>query len=198
MAPRMHTFLFADLAGFTALTEHQGDDAAADLAVRFCQAASRLAREHGAQVVKRLGDAVLLRGDDAAETVRLGLRLSRELTPADAFLPVHAGAHTGPATERDGDWFGAAVNLAARVADSARGGQLLVTGATVAAAGDLPHVDLESLGPQLFKNVAGATPVYSARSSSSTSCVTRRAMSSRMARTSSTGSPLGSRRSQST
>lgn len=163
MAPRMHTFLFADLAGFTALTEHQGDDAAADLAVRFCEAASRLAREHGAQVVKRLGDAVMLRGEDAAETVRLGLRLSLGLSPADSLLPIHAGAHTGPAAERGGDWFGAAVNLAARVADSARGGELLVTEATVAAAGELPHVELESLGPQLFKNVAGATPVYSAR-----------------------------------
>lgn len=164
MVQQIHTFLFADLAGFTALTEDRGDDAAADLAMGFCHAASTLAAEHGAEIVKRLGDAVMVRGDDAEQTVALGLRLSHELPDAAGLPPVHAGVHTGLAARRGGDWFGAAVNLAARVAGSARGGELLVTEAAVTAAGGLPRLALESLGPQLFKNVARATPVYSARS----------------------------------
>jgi class 3 adenylate cyclase len=76
---------------------------------------------------------------------------------------VHAGAHTGRAVERDGDWFGATVNLAARVADVARGGELLVTEATVAAAGEVAGIELDCLGPQAFKNVGAPTAVYSVR-----------------------------------
>jgi class 3 adenylate cyclase len=160
---RLHTFLFADLVGFTALTELHGDDAAADVAVRFGAEAARLAAEHGARIVKSVGDAVMIRADDAAEAVRLGLRLHEELPPEAGLPPIHCGAHTGRAVERDGDWFGAAVNLAARVSGLARAGELLVTEATVAASGDLDEVELDCLGPQPFKNVTGPISVYSAR-----------------------------------
>src|SRR5918911_558499 len=64
---RLHTFLFADLVGFTALAELNGDEAAAEVAIRFTEDASRLAREHGARVVKRLGDAVMIHSRDAAD-----------------------------------------------------------------------------------------------------------------------------------
>ena len=162
---RCHTFLFADLVGFTAYTEDHGDEAAADLAVRFTTAAAELAHEHGARLVKCLGDGVMLRGDDAAATVRLGLEMQTELADIADLPPIHAGAHTGCAVERGGDWFGAAVNLAARLSDSARGGELLVTDATAAAAGSIRGVELESLGPQLFRNVTEPVTVYSARAS---------------------------------
>lgn len=160
---RCHTFLFADLVGFTAFTERHGDHAAADVAIRFAEASARLAHEHGVRLVKCLGDGVMLRGDDAGRVVRLGLLMQSELAEADGLPPIHAGAHTGCAVERGGDWFGSAVNLAARVSDAARGGELLLTEATVAAAGSLRDVELESLGPQLFRNVGQATGIYSAR-----------------------------------
>jgi class 3 adenylate cyclase len=160
---RPHTFLFADLVGFTALAELHGDDVAADVAIRFGAEAARLATEHGARLVKSLGDAVMIRSDDAAGALLLGMRLHEELGTIPGMPPVHVGMHTGRAVEREGDWFGAAVNLAARVSDAARGGELLVTEATVAAAGDVRGVELECLGPQTFKNVSGPTSVYSAR-----------------------------------
>lgn len=160
---RCHTFLFTDLVGFTAFTEAHGDEAAADLAVRFTEAATELAAEHGVRVVKRLGDGVMLRGDDAARTLRLGLVMHSELASIDGLPPIHSGAHTGCAVERAGDWFGAAVNLAARVSDAARGGELLVTEAAVAAAGRTRDLEFESLGPQLFRNVGRATELFSAR-----------------------------------
>ena len=158
-----HTFLFADLVGFTALTELEGDEAAADAAVRFTATSEAIAADHGAHVVKSLGDAVMLRVPCAAQAVRLGLRLHAELDAAGGLPPIHAGAHTGAAVERGGDWFGAAVNLAARVTCAARAGELLVTEATAAAAGELGDVELDSLGPQSFKNVAARVPLYSAR-----------------------------------
>jgi adenylate cyclase len=161
MAQPLHTFLFADLVGFTALTELHGDEVAADVAVRFGGEVARLAAGHGATPVKNLGDAVMLRVEDAREALLLGTRLHDEL--GGGLPPVHAGAHTGRAVERAGDWFGAAVNLASRVACAARGGELLVTEATLAAAGHVPDVEVDALGPQAFKNVAGQTPVYSVR-----------------------------------
>lgn len=161
---RQHTFLFADLAGFTTFTEREGDEAAADAAMRFAASVARLAAEHGAQLVKTLGDAVMLRASDPSTAVRLGLHLHSELVDSD-LPPLHAGAHTGRAVERVGDWFGATVNLAARVCDVARAGELLVTGTTAAAAGRLAGVDLEGLGPQVFKNVGAPVPVFSARPS---------------------------------
>jgi class 3 adenylate cyclase len=163
MAHPLHTFLFADLVGFTALTELHGDDVAADVAVRFGSEAARLAAEHGATTVKHIGDAVMIRIEHAAEALLLGTRLHDELGVAAGLPPAHAGAHTGRAVERGGDWFGAAVNLAARVTCAARGGELLVTEATLAAAGAVSGVEIDALGPQAFKNVSGQTSVYSVR-----------------------------------
>jgi adenylate cyclase len=160
---RCHTFLFADLVGFTAFTETHGDEAAADVAVRFAEASARLARDHGVRVVKCLGDGLMLRGDDAGRVVRLGVLMQSELAGIEGMPPIHAGAHTGCAIERGGDWFGAAVNLAARVSDAARAGELLLTEATVAAARHLRDVEFESLGPQLFRNIGQATGIYAAR-----------------------------------
>jgi adenylate cyclase len=163
MAHPLHTFLFADLVGFTALTELHGDDVAADVAMRFGSEAAQLAAEHGATTVKHIGDAVMIRTDDAADALMIGTRLHDELGVAAGLPPAHAGAHTGHAVERDGDWFGSAVNLAARVTGAARGGELLVTEATLAAAGAMPGVEVDALVPQAFKNVSGQTSVYSVR-----------------------------------
>src|SRR3954447_17083683 len=74
-----HTFLFADIVGFTAFTETVGDDVAADVAVAFKSAAAHAADELGCEVVKDLGDAVMIHGRDAARVLMLALRLAREL-----------------------------------------------------------------------------------------------------------------------
>ena len=58
-----HTFVFADLAGYTALTEAHGDEHAADAAAEFCGAVRVLLPEHNTEEVKAIGDARLLRGE---------------------------------------------------------------------------------------------------------------------------------------
>jgi adenylate cyclase len=157
-----HTFLFADLTGYSILTELHGDEAAADLAIRFTSEVWSLAGEHDAEVIKRIGDAVMVRGEDAAETIQLGLRLHEELTAEKGLPPIHAGIHTGPAVQRGGEWWGATVNLASRVADAADGGELLITEATAQAAGEMGSTQLHSLGPKAFKNISFPVWVYSA------------------------------------
>jgi adenylate cyclase len=156
------TFLFADLSGFTALTEAHGDEQAADLVGGFCGAVRRLLAAHQAQEVKTIGDALMLRSADAAAAIRLGLCIVQDVGAQHGFPLVRVGMHTGPAVERGGDWFGAAVNLAARVSAAAAGGEALVTAATRDAAGELAGMELRERGRWTFRNVTEPVPVYAA------------------------------------
>ena len=157
-----HTFLFADLAGFTALTEAHGDEHAVELAAEFSEWVRELLPEHGAEEVKTIGDAVMLRCGDPAAAVELGLRIVEGIGARPEFPVVRVGMHTGPAIEREGDWFGATVNLAARVSGAAGGSEVLLTEATREAAGDLGSIELRRRGVQRFKNVRESISVYRA------------------------------------
>jgi adenylate cyclase len=154
------TFLFADIAGFTALTEAHGDADAAELAATFCREISQLARESGGEVIKTIGDAVMVRHGDPCEAVALGLAAAHEVIAGHGFPAVRVGMHHGPAVAREGDWFGATVNLAARVAATAAGGEVLVTGAVRDRVGDLAGVEFEPRGEQRMRNVAAAVPLF--------------------------------------
>jgi adenylate cyclase len=151
---KLHTFLFVDISGYSALTEVDGDEVAADVAILFAAEVSRLAAEQGAEVVKTLGDAAMVHCHDAASAIELGLRLHRDLGQ-----PLHAGIHTGPALARAGDWWGSTVNVAARVAAAAEAGQLLVTEAAKRAAGTASD-SLRDIGPLFLKNISAPVRVY--------------------------------------
>ena len=109
-----------------------------------------------------IGDALMLRCADAARAITLGLRIVEEICARPQFPVVRVGMHTGPAVARDGDWFGATVNLAARVAAAAEGGELLLTEATRTAAGTVEGAELHRRGPERFKNLAEEVTVYRA------------------------------------
>jgi class 3 adenylate cyclase len=126
------TFMFADIAGYTALTEAHGDEQAADLVAEFFDAVSEELPTWGGTNVKTIGDALMLRIPEPAQAVLLGLRITHELLRGHGAPAVRVGLHHGPAIERDGDYFGAAVNLAARVAAVATGGEVLLTSHTAA------------------------------------------------------------------
>jgi adenylate cyclase len=155
------TFLFADLAGFTALTEVHGDDRAADLVAQFCSEVRAILDRLGGDEVKAIGDALLLRADDPASAVRLGRAIVDEIGGRHGFPSVRVGAHTGPAVERDGDWFGATVNVASRVSDRARAGEVLVTRAVRDAAADsLIDLSFQPRGRERLKNVAEPVELF--------------------------------------
>jgi adenylate cyclase len=150
------TFGFVDLAGFTALTEEQGDFDAADVATRFAKL-TREALGPKDRLIKTLGDAVLVTAPSPSAaldfieclfTSAIGQKL-----PA-----MRSGLHHGTAIERDDDVFGAAVNLAARVVAEAYAGEVLATAEVADAARDrgIPVVDL---GAVKLKNVSEATPL---------------------------------------
>jgi len=122
---------FVDVAGFTRATEERGDEHALQVAMSLRDLADTAALRHGGRLVKLLGDGVLLRFADPPAAVAAVLDLRRDL--AAAGLASHAGIHAGPLIEREGDLFGRTVNVAARLADLATTGEVLVTEAVVVA-----------------------------------------------------------------
>ena len=153
------TFGFIDLAGFTALTETHGDHDAADMAARFAEL-TRAALGANDRLIKTIGDAVLVASATPGDALDLVERLLIS-SAADRTLPsLRAGFHHGLAVERDGDVFGAAVNLAARVSAEAYAGEVLATHAIAAAAADrgIPVVEI---GLVALKNVGVATVLSS-------------------------------------
>lgn len=157
-----HTFLFADLAGFTALTEAHGDRQAADVAAEFSAAVGDLLLSHDAREIKALGDALMIHGRDAAASIRLGLAVVHDVGGQHGFPAVRVGMNTGDALERNGDWFGTTVNIAARVSGAASGGEVLLTDATKTAAGELGDVHLRERGRRALKNVAEPVLLFEA------------------------------------
>jgi class 3 adenylate cyclase len=157
-----HTFLFADLVGYTAFTERVGDEAAADVAVAFQSAAAHAADALGCEVVKDLGDGVMIHGRDAARVVTLALRLGRELAAEGWCLPLRMGVHSGAAVQRDRDWYGSTVNIAARLAESAIAGEILMSLETRDRLAARTCVSIAERGARSFKNVTAPLAVFAA------------------------------------
>jgi adenylate cyclase len=156
------TFLFADIAGFTALTEAHGDERAAAVVADFAAAVRSELPATGGSHVKGIGDAVMLCIPDPGAAVLLGLRITHELLLGHEAPAVRVGMHHGPAIERDADYFGAAVNLAARVSAEASGGEVLLTGQTAALAPDLQGVMYEPRGRRELRNVPEPVELFAA------------------------------------
>jgi adenylate cyclase len=128
------TFVFADLAGYTALTERLGDEAAANLAREFRRTMCLVSREHGAHQIKSMGDGVMILAKDPAAAVALAGRAVKDVGRRADLLPVRVGVHTGPAVRRGCDWYGSSVNVAARLAREAEPNEALISATTRALA----------------------------------------------------------------
>jgi adenylate cyclase len=153
MNARHHTFLFTDLVGFTSLAVERGDDHAAEVATELQRRVRALLGSHRAEEIKTLGDGLMLRSEDPALALQLGVRVVGDLQELDGFPPVRVGIHTGPAAHRDGDWYGTTVNVAARLCGAAAGGEVLASEATCEAADQLPRLRLDDIRLHWLRNV---------------------------------------------
>jgi len=129
------TILFADVSGSTRLYEHAGD-ALAHAAIEKCIAIFRDKTQAGAgRVIKTIGDEVMSVFPDASGAANAAAEIQmaiQELAPvAGSKIGVRIGFHYGPVVEREGDVFGDAVNLAARLAGLAAKGQIMTSRETV-------------------------------------------------------------------
>ena len=153
MAAGSHTFLFTDLVGFTALTAERGDEGAADVALEFYGRVRALLAAHRAEEIKAIGDALMIRCEEPSLAIQLGLRIVSELDEDPDFPAVRVGVNTGTAVRREGDWYGAGVNVAARLCAAAGGGEVLVSEPTHEAAGPLQRIELGERRLHWLKNV---------------------------------------------
>lgn len=161
-ARSQHTFLFADLVGFTAFTERVGDEMAADVAVAFQAATAHLAADFDCEVVKSLGDAVMIHGRDAARVVALALRIANELSQERWCPPLRMGVHSGTAVRRGDDWYGSTVNVAARLTDAASVGEVLISLTTRDLLAASEAMTIDDRGARSFKNVGAPVGVFAA------------------------------------
>src|SRR3954453_11850284 len=169
-----HTFIFTDLVGFTTLTAERGDDHGADVALSFYARVRALLGDHRAEEVKTIGDAMMLRCDDPAAAVELGLRIVEATEVPPPLPPVRVGVHTGPAVDRDGDWYGTTVNVAARLCSAAGGGEVLISEQTSAAAARLPKVRLGERRLHWLKNISRPVAAHVAEHRCPTTLTPRR------------------------
>ena len=150
---------FADLAGYTRLTEEAGEEEAVDAVERFIEDVEVTLPE-GARVIKTIGDEVMIVGSDARAVVDWAVGFQRLV--ADRRPLPRIGLHYGPTLYRDGDYYGREVNLAARVAARAAGGEVLVTRPVVDLAGR--HLEFERIGEVRLKGFDHPTELFLARS----------------------------------
>lgn len=152
---------FLDITGYTRLTAERGDAAAAELASTLSRIVQRTSQQHRGRAVKWLGDGVMFYFPDPGPGVIAALSMVEGA--ADAGLPpAHVGLHAGPVLFQEGDYYGATVNVASRIAEYARPGEVLVSQAVVDAAGDV-DASFTRIGPVELKGVAEAVTLHVAR-----------------------------------
>jgi len=148
---------FADLAGYTKMTEEQGDEEAVSAVEGFIEAVEATLPED-ARIIKTIGDEVMIVASDVAGLTdwAVGFQALYDQRP----LP-RIGLHHGDTVYRDGDYYGREVNLAARVAARAAGGEVLVTRPVVEASG--PHLEFDLIGEVRLKGFSEPTELFLAR-----------------------------------
>jgi len=160
---RVPAICFLDLTGYTRLTEERGDSVAADLAQRLSSMVEQHSRRHGGTPVKWLGDGVMFHFPEPGEGVLAALQMI-EAAPDLGLPSAHVGLHAGPVLFQEGDYFGRTVNIAARIADYARPGEVVVSREVV----DLSSAETVSfteIGPVELRGVSGPQHLFSARRS---------------------------------
>jgi adenylate cyclase len=148
---------FADLAGYTRLTEEQGDEQAVSAVERFVEEVERTL-PIDARVLKTLGDEVMVVAADPVALARWAVGFQAQ-APAGV-PPPRIGVHHGEAIYRDGDYYGREVNQAARVAARAAGGEVLVTRAVVDLAEGVDGLAFKLIGEVGLKGFSEPTELF--------------------------------------
>ena len=157
-APRGETFpevtravVFSDLEGFTEYTSSKGDREASAVLRDHYDTVDSIVRGRGGAVVKTIGDGHMLSFTEPRAAILAGVELA-DITAGP--LQVRVGGHEGRVLSTQNDLLGHVVNVTARVADTAAGGQALVTGSLRSAAGRVRGVEFELLSPRHLRGIA--------------------------------------------
>lgn len=155
----MHVAIaFADLAGFTRLTEEEGDLEAVSVVERFFEQVEQTLPDES-RIIKTIGDEAMVVGSDPGALLEWAVRFQDERDERP--LP-RIGVHSGPAIFRDGDYYGREINRAARIVTRGAGGEVIVTG-TLRDAAELRDFTLQSIGSVRLKGFDQAEELFVVR-----------------------------------
>lgn len=144
---------FADLVGFTALSQQIDSGALAAVVDRFESVAYATVAEHGGRVVKMIGDEVMFTMEDPTAAARCALDLSESYHDADDLSDVRVGVAYGTVIDREGDLFGPPVNLASRMTSIAYPGSVLVDEDLYELLRDNDDFSFRSMIPRRLKHI---------------------------------------------
>lgn len=151
--------LIADLSGYTAFTETHGASHASEIVLRF-QRLAAASLDPGVAIINSIGDDVFCAGADTLAMVRTALRLRDGIERQADFPNIRTGVNRGQIVEREGQLFGAPINLTARVAAHAVGGQILCTEAIARAVRGSAEFEARAIGERRFRNVGRPVSVF--------------------------------------
>jgi len=146
---------FADMVGFTVLSQHLGDEELAAVVARFEELAHDTVVALGGRVVKMIGDEVMFVVQSATGAAQIGLSLAEAYAGDDLLSDVRVALAIGPVLVKDGDLFGPVVNLASRLVNVARPGTVLISDEFKAALDDegAPGIDTRVLRTRTLKDL---------------------------------------------
>jgi class 3 adenylate cyclase len=162
----VHTFLIADIRGYSRFTETYGDEAAAELSRAFADAVRDIVETHEGELREVRGDEALAVFASARQAIRAAVELQEALddpTNSNIDIPckVGIGIDSGEAVQlEDGSFRGAALNVASRLCGRAHGGEVLVSEATVRLAGRLGGLHYSDRGRLRLKNIPDPIHVF--------------------------------------
>lgn len=151
---------FLDITGYTTLTQERGDAAAAALVEALSRLVQPASTRHGGRPVKWLGDGVMFFFPDPGPGVLAALEMVDGVAAA-GLPPAHVGLHSGPVLFQQGDYYGHTVNVASRIGEYARPGEVLVSQAVVDAAATI-DVAFRAIGPVEFRGTTGPIELHAA------------------------------------
>ena len=146
---------FADMVGFTLLSQHLSDEELAAVVRRFEEISHDIVTAARGRVVKMIGDEVMFVVDHVTDAARIGLNLADAYADDDLLSDVRVGLACGPVLQRDGDYFGPTVNLAHRIVNIGNPGTVLMSDEFHAALTDEAPDEFTAkpLRPRLLKDL---------------------------------------------
>ncbi|HEX3979844.1 MAG TPA: adenylate cyclase regulatory domain-containing protein [Acidimicrobiales bacterium] len=146
---------FADMVGFTLLSQHLTDPELAAVVRRFEELSHDIVTKLGGRVVKMIGDEVMFVVESVVDAARIGLDLADAYADDELLSDVRVGLAVGPVLQREGDYFGATVNLAHRIVNIGNPGTVLTSDEFRSALVDLAPdaFTMKPLRPRLLKDL---------------------------------------------
>ena len=144
---------FADLVGFTALSQQVSDEELSHVVDQFEQLAYDVVVAGGGRVLKMIGDEVMFIVEDPMAAIEIALGLAEASREAEQLSDVRVGLAVGPVLEREGDAYGPTVNLASRITSIAYPGSVVVSSEIRSALEEREDLVFKAMRPRYLKHI---------------------------------------------